>query len=72
MKLFPGATRRVFVTLRNGAKAHLMKRRRVSGPITWCGLIGGTERGFRNVKHWELCSTCASLSGVAELLEESA
>ena len=72
MKLFSGATRRVFIVLPNGNLAHLRRSEKKStGPVTWCGRLGGWTVGFRGARVLDLCRVCADLSGVAEKLEEA-
>ncbi|MGH2683018.1 MAG: hypothetical protein ACRDIX_07275 [Actinomycetota bacterium] len=71
MKAFPGCNRRVYLWLPRGRKIHLRKSEKVStGPVTWCGWLGGTAVGWRSAKRHELCSTCAHLSGVAGRMAE--
>jgi hypothetical protein len=72
VKAFPGCQRRVYLWLKNGRKIHLRKSEKVStGPVTWCGYLGGTAIGWRSAKRHEICSTCATLSGVAGRMAEA-
>lgn len=69
MRPFPGHLRRVYITLRHGQAAHLFRRRKAAGAITWCGYAGGSERSWGEVRRRALCRTCVRVSGL-ELPED--
>lgn len=65
MNTFPGATRRRWLVLPTGNKAHGVAFVKVAtGPSTFCGKLGGSLVAWSAARERDLCGICARKMGM--------